>query len=220
MSKTPNLILLGNLELKRLPIFSFLVKNEATGLYLHHNFVTRLLNDLFGIQTRSGCACAGPYAEYLLGISEELAEKYIQVFSHKNDSHNIEIIKPGFTRFSFPFFFDECRVDFVLEAIKFICEHGWKFLPQYNFSIESGTFMHVLKSKQAKKEPEKSLNMKAYINGDLKMPVRDQNNKYSCESDLKSCLMDAKKLVKSLDVFYETFYWVYFISAFINSFKN
>ena len=72
---------MGNTKLERLPIFTFLIKHEQSGFYLHHNFVTRLLNDLFGIQTRSGCACAGPYAEYLLGISEELAEKYIQVFS-------------------------------------------------------------------------------------------------------------------------------------------
>jgi selenocysteine lyase/cysteine desulfurase len=29
--------------------------------YLHYNFICSLLNDLFGIQVRSGCACAGPY---------------------------------------------------------------------------------------------------------------------------------------------------------------
>ena len=59
--KIPNLILLGNTEIERLPIFTFLIRNEETGYYLHHNFVTALLNDLFGIQSRSGCACAGPY---------------------------------------------------------------------------------------------------------------------------------------------------------------
>ena len=30
--------------------------------YLHWNFVSMLLSDLFGIQTRSGCMCAGPYS--------------------------------------------------------------------------------------------------------------------------------------------------------------
>lgn len=30
--------------------------------YLHWNFVSMLLSDLFGIQTRSGCVCAGPYS--------------------------------------------------------------------------------------------------------------------------------------------------------------
>ena len=58
----PSLILLGNRELERLPIFSFLVYHGQSGSFLHHNYVSTLLNDLFGIQARGGCACAGPYA--------------------------------------------------------------------------------------------------------------------------------------------------------------
>ena len=41
------------------------------GRYLHHNFVVALLNDLFGIQARGGCSCAGPYGHRLLGIDVE-----------------------------------------------------------------------------------------------------------------------------------------------------
>jgi selenocysteine lyase/cysteine desulfurase len=52
---------------KRLPIFSFLIKHGPTR-YLHYNFVCALLNDLFGIQARGGCMCAGPYAQRLLGL--------------------------------------------------------------------------------------------------------------------------------------------------------
>lgn len=37
---------------------------------LHGPFVAKLLNDLFGIQARGGCACAGPYGHSLLGIDE------------------------------------------------------------------------------------------------------------------------------------------------------
>ena len=37
-----------------------------------------MLDDLFGIQSRGGCACAGPYAEELLGIDEELATHFEQ----------------------------------------------------------------------------------------------------------------------------------------------
>ncbi|KAK4791160.1 hypothetical protein SAY86_031573 [Trapa natans] len=37
---------------------------------LHGAFVATILNDLFGIQSRGGCACAGPYGHALLGISE------------------------------------------------------------------------------------------------------------------------------------------------------
>ena len=59
----PNLVVLGNLDLAHLPIYSFLIRHPQTGLYLHHNFVCAVLNDLFGVQARGGCACAGPYAE-------------------------------------------------------------------------------------------------------------------------------------------------------------
>ena len=35
---------------------------------LHYNFVSILLNDLFGIQSRGGCACAGPLTYDLLEV--------------------------------------------------------------------------------------------------------------------------------------------------------
>jgi selenocysteine lyase/cysteine desulfurase len=35
-----------------------------------------LLNDLFGIQSRGGCACAGPYGQALLGIDVNLAHEF------------------------------------------------------------------------------------------------------------------------------------------------
>jgi selenocysteine lyase/cysteine desulfurase len=56
-----NLILLGSSTAPRLAIFSFLIYVPAFKKYLHHNFICVLLNDLFGIQVRSGCSCAGPY---------------------------------------------------------------------------------------------------------------------------------------------------------------
>lgn len=72
--------------MERLPIFSFMIRHEIRineYLYLHHNFVCSLLNDLFGIQSRSGCACAGPYAMDLIGIDEELARKFENVLVGK-----------------------------------------------------------------------------------------------------------------------------------------
>ena len=65
----PNLELLGNLEVPRLPIVSFRVRHG--GRLLHHELVVALLNDLFGIQARGGCSCAGPYGHRLLGIGPE-----------------------------------------------------------------------------------------------------------------------------------------------------
>lgn len=61
--KNPKITILGNEKARRLPIFSLLIHHPDSGKILHHNFVSVLLNDLYGIQARGGCACAGPYAQ-------------------------------------------------------------------------------------------------------------------------------------------------------------
>ncbi len=71
----PAIEVLGNLDAERLSIVSFVVRRPG-GRYLHHNFVVALLNDLFGIQSRGGCSCAGPYGHRLLGIDLERSHEF------------------------------------------------------------------------------------------------------------------------------------------------
>jgi selenocysteine lyase/cysteine desulfurase len=53
-------VILGNQDpTRRVAIISFNVK-DPWGQYLHPKLITVLLNDLFGIQSRAGCSCAGP----------------------------------------------------------------------------------------------------------------------------------------------------------------
>ncbi|MFD1050239.1 aminotransferase class V-fold PLP-dependent enzyme, partial [Kibdelosporangium lantanae] len=59
-STNPNLEILGNPDVDRLAIVSLMVRG-ADGRRLHHNYVATLLSDLFGVQVRGGCSCAGPY---------------------------------------------------------------------------------------------------------------------------------------------------------------
>uniref|UniRef100_A0A183SH95 Aminotran_5 domain-containing protein n=1 Tax=Schistocephalus solidus TaxID=70667 RepID=A0A183SH95_SCHSO len=127
----PNLIVLGGSKVKRLAIFSFLVRHTQSCLFIHHDFVCALLNDLFGIQSRSGCACAGPYALDLLGINENLATSYEEAL----------ITQPGFTRINLPFFYPDEEVEFILDAIVFIATYGWYFLPFYEYNPLTG-FWH------------------------------------------------------------------------------
>lgn len=47
--------------------FNILRKGEL----INHNLVSLILSDLFGIQIRSGCFCAGPFGIRLLNLSEE-----------------------------------------------------------------------------------------------------------------------------------------------------
>ncbi|XP_058791070.1 uncharacterized protein LOC131664190 [Phymastichus coffea] len=145
----PELILLGcsSQNVKRLPTFSFMVRHPR-GTYLHHNFVCAILNDVFGVQARGGCACAGRYAHDLMGIDEKLAKEYeaLLLQSGQNDNSrdetNAETLRPGFARLTFPYFMSEMEVAFVLEALKMVATEGWKLLPQYMLNPETGEWRH------------------------------------------------------------------------------
>ncbi|XP_034934386.1 uncharacterized protein [Chelonus insularis] len=144
----PELILLGSnsQNIKRLPVFSFMVRHPR-GTFLHHNFVCAILNDVFGIQAKGGCACAGRYAHDLMGIDIDLAKKYESLLMEKNSnsSHgesNAEALRPGFARVSLPYFMSEAELAFVLEALKMVATEGWKLLPQYILNPETGEWRH------------------------------------------------------------------------------
>jgi hypothetical protein len=137
-SANPAIEVLGNTRSDRLSILSFVVKRPS-GRYLHHNFVVALLSDLFGIQSRGGCSCAGPYGHRLLGIDIERSHE----FEHEI-THGCEGIKPGWTRVSFNYFISETVFQYLVEAVNLVAEHGWKLLPAYRFNPETGLWRHHL----------------------------------------------------------------------------
>ncbi|XP_065845865.1 uncharacterized protein [Oscarella lobularis] len=152
-AKHPNVVLLGSPSVKRLPIFSFLIRHPRSGLFLHYNFVSMLLNDLFGIQSRGGCACAGPYAQDLLGIDQTMAFKIEELLleDQRLDRNHLrryeehserEILRPGFVRLNLPYFAPQEEIDYILRAVALVAEHGWKLLPQYTFHPETGEWTH------------------------------------------------------------------------------
>ncbi|XP_066027051.1 probable cysteine desulfurase isoform X1 [Pocillopora verrucosa] len=158
--KNPKITILGNEKARRLPIFSLLIHHPDSGKILHHNFVSVLLNDLYGIQARGGCACAGPYAQDLLGINETIAKKFTWFLeSHENEDvelscrEPLEIMKPGFARVNLPYFMDDETVHFVLEAVDMIATHGWKLLPQYRFDPHTGAWENRYFSADKAKPP-------------------------------------------------------------------
>ena len=134
-STSPNIQILGNREARRLSIVSFLIRHDER--YLHHNFVVALLNDLFGIQARGGCSCAGPYGHRLLGIDLDHSSRFQRAINS-----GCEGIKPGWVRVNFNYFIPEEVFRFLVEAVHFIAEHGWRLLPLYGFVAETGIWLH------------------------------------------------------------------------------
>ena len=135
LDKIPNIVVFGSLNAERLPIFSFLIKHGEK--YFHYAFIAALLNDLFGIETRGGCACAGPYALRLLKINDEVALQY-----EKARRDGYELYLPGFVRLSINYFLQESTVEYIIDALKFIAKYAIYFLPQYRFTLNKKTTVH------------------------------------------------------------------------------
>jgi selenocysteine lyase/cysteine desulfurase len=135
-SANPAMQILGNTTADRLSILSFVVRRPG-GKYLHHNYVVALLSDLFGIQSRGGCSCAGPYGHRLLGIDLDRSH----AFEHEI-TRGCEGIKPGWTRVSFNYFISETVFSYLVAAVDMVATHGWKLLPEYHFDPTTGLWKH------------------------------------------------------------------------------
>jgi len=129
--------ILGNPDpARRIGIVSFNLRDER-GRYLHPKFATALLNDLFGIQSRAGCSCAGPYGHRLLGIDAPKSEAYRRCIGDGWGG-----LKPGWCRVGFHYTMDDAEADFVIDAVVFVARHGRLFLPLYEFDPASGAWRH------------------------------------------------------------------------------
>lgn len=134
--KNKNIQILGPLDpTKRVSILSFNIFHD--GKYLHHRLASRLLSDLFGIQSRAGCACAGPYGHILLGISDEYSEKFRIAIKE-----GIGCLKPGWIRINLHYLMTEEDVNFILDAIEFIANYGYLYLQEYSLDIKTGDWRH------------------------------------------------------------------------------
>jgi selenocysteine lyase/cysteine desulfurase len=134
-SENPNIEILGNTAAPRLPVISLGLRHPP-GL-LHANFVVTLLNDLFGIQARSGCFCAGPYLHRMCHVDREFSALMEAECARGNLG-----AKLGFTRLSFSYFASEEVVRYVIAAVHLLANHAWKLLPLYRFDPGSGLWRH------------------------------------------------------------------------------
>jgi selenocysteine lyase/cysteine desulfurase len=140
-SEEEGIEILGNPDpAHRVGIMSFNVRSSVGG-YLHHKFVTALLNDLFGIQSRAGCSCAGPYGHRLLDIDDDTSELYRGAVQHGYCG-----MKPGWCRVGLHWVMDDAEADYVIDAVLFIARHGHLFLSLYDFDLCSGTWTHKQES--------------------------------------------------------------------------
>jgi hypothetical protein len=104
---------------------------------LHYGFVVALLNDLFGIQARGGCSCAGPYGHALLGLGEGRSTAL-----ENRVAEGFGALRPGWVRLNVNYFIDEAELDYLLTALRLVARHGWRLLPSYRLDARAGLWRH------------------------------------------------------------------------------
>ncbi len=133
LARTPGVERLGPQDAPRVGIFSFNIR--AGDRLLHHNYVVALLNDLFGLQTRGGCSCAGPYGHALLGIDEARAQAHERAVAR-----GLSAFRPGWARLGVNYFFAEETVDYIADAVRFVARRGADLLPLYRLDARAGVW--------------------------------------------------------------------------------
>ncbi len=181
-SLEPAINLLGSKSADRVGIFSFNISHGDKDL--HHGFVVALLNDLFGIQARGGCSCAGPYAHDLLKICPADAERHENLVQQGSS-----LMRPGWVRLGFNYFFDEETVDYIIEAVSFIARNGAAFLPFYQVNPENGVWSAITPLPQT---PSDLPDFSAVWRGDAPAPAIQTNT-----PTLKKCMETALELARN-----------------------
>ena len=132
----PGIEVLGSHQAARLAVISFRIRHGTR--YLHHNFVVALLNDLFGIQARGGCSCAGPYGHRLLAIGPARSHALREEIGHGCNG-----VKPGWTRVNLNYFISGATAGYIATAVELIAAGGYRLLPDYRFDPRTGLWRHA-----------------------------------------------------------------------------
>lgn len=115
----------------RLGVISFYMEG------IHHNLITRLLNDLYGIQVRGGCSCAGTYGHFLLNVDYDMSHKI---------TDNIDLgdlsLKPGWVRLSLHPTMTSEELEEIIKALEYISLNINDLREKYQHSKSSNEFFN------------------------------------------------------------------------------
>jgi hypothetical protein len=181
----PRIQILGNPELERLAIVSLGLRHRER--LLHAHFAAALLNDLFGIQARSGCFCAGPYLHRVAGIDGMWSKRMESEIALGHGGAGL-----AFLRVSFNYFLSETVFEYILEAVHLVADEGWKLLPLYHFDPYSGLWHH----RDGRPRPALTLHDLSFSSGTLEFQGPRST---APESALAGYLTDAGRIVAELE---------------------
>ncbi|SIS49838.1 Selenocysteine lyase/Cysteine desulfurase [Paracoccus saliphilus] len=137
LNTVAELQMLGHPTAARLPILAFRIR-DGQGGFIHQQLATRMLSDLYGVQARGGCACAGPYVHRLLEIDEESSTQLRSAILRGE-----EIQKPGFVRLNLCWAAPEDEIDMILDAVCDLASNASRYADQYSCDPATAIFSPV-----------------------------------------------------------------------------
>jgi len=121
----------------RLGVFSFYVDK------VHHNLVTKLLNDRYGIQVRGGCSCAGTYGHFLLNVDFRLSKE----ITDRIEAGDLSM-KPGWVRLSLHPTMTKSELLFITDAIKQVVSNAKEWGKDYKYDSHTNEFYHKIEKER------------------------------------------------------------------------
>ena len=132
LKKIPKLHILSENVKDRLGVISFYIED------VHFNLIVKILNDRFGVQVRGGCACAGTYGHFLLGVSPEQSKE----ISDKINSGDLSE-KPGWVRLSLHPTMTDAELDTIINGLEQLVENVDEWAKEYVYNSKSNEFKHI-----------------------------------------------------------------------------
>lgn len=131
LDSIPGVNIMDGAHRDRLGVISFYV------VKIHYNLLVKLLNDLYGIQVRGGCACAGTYGHILLEVSHELSDEITNRINQGDLS-----LKPGWVRWSLHPTTTNMEVEIFIEALRDILLNFERYAAYYTYFPKENIFRH------------------------------------------------------------------------------
>ena len=125
----------------RLGVFSFYIDG------IHHNLITKILNDRFGVQVRGGCSCAGTYGHFLLNVDFNLSKE----ITDKIEAGDLSM-KPGWIRLSLHPTMTNDELLFIFNALSQTIDNSEEWAKDYYYDKHTNDFYH--RSFHEKKEED------------------------------------------------------------------
>lgn len=107
------------------------------------------------------------------------------------ENSTLELLRPGFTRISLPYFINDSELAFVMEAVKMVATEGWKLLPQYVVDLNTGEWRHHT---NAVFKDRKWLSAVRYIDGKMTVNERRISGPGLFPQNYSDCLQTARNL--------------------------